>query len=139
MNPHKPHVLKLLQGTDRPSRTNANEPKPEVAAPPMPQALTRAAKAYWRLIMPHLLTMGVVTVADGAAMVALCECYAELVTARETLRTSGDVELGFKLARQIDATDRRLKNWLNEFGLTPASRHRVSGSPVKDANPFDAF
>jgi phage terminase small subunit len=140
MNPHKPHALKLLQGTDRPSRTNLNEPKPQVGAPDMPRSLTPAAKLYWKQIMPHLLSMGVVSVADGAAMIALTECYSELVTARLALSANADPEIGFKLARQIDATDRRLKNWLNEFGLTPASRHRVSGGSLeKDVNPFADF
>src|SRR3712207_9351656 len=33
--------------------------------------------------------------------------------------------------------DRRLKSWLNEFGLTPASRSRVSASTEPDSNPLD--
>lgn len=157
-NVFKPIPLKVIEGTVRKDRLNENEPKLPVIAPPMPRHLTHYAKAFWKQIVPVLLTMGVLTEADSSALEAMCETVSEIRTARETLkRRSNELPPGSSLtsyeipsrdgtmfreypeARQIADADRRLKSWLNEFGLTPAARHRVSASLKPQDNPFADF
>lgn len=88
--------------------------------------------------------------ADGQmALIALCQCYAEWVELVEDLRVNGrfqkvltkagsgveDEDDGAYMERArpslaaFQDCDRRLKGWLIEFGLTDASRGKVSGKP----------
>jgi P27 family predicted phage terminase small subunit len=88
---------------------------------------------------------GVLTVADGLALEALCETYADLVEAREALKERGATTYQSanglirpypQVAHAADA-DRRLKTWLNEFGMTPAARAKVSAAADEgDENRF---
>jgi P27 family predicted phage terminase small subunit len=144
-NPRKPTVLKLVEGTYRPDRANSAEPALHVAAPKPPKHLSARARKAWPAVASLLEGMRVLTAAGAFALEALCECYVELVEARETLRANGGatyVTGGGMLrphpaaAHAADA-DRRLRSWLNEFGLTPAARSKVSANADQgETNPF---
>lgn len=89
--------------------------------------------------------MKVLTTADPIALGLLCDALAEYIAARaevekagrtyETESESGSVMIRAhpSVAIQADAW-RRAKLMLTEFGLTPASRAKVS---VTDAGPVD--
>jgi P27 family predicted phage terminase small subunit len=143
--PSKPTHLKKLGGTLQPSRTNPNEPIPDVALGLPPDWLTPTAKEYWEEIGGLLLQMKVISYGDTAAMALLCDVLAQWVSVRVTLTKRGRVyELltpGGKVyrARPEVAMEadlwRRAKAMLTEFGLTPASRSKVSamgGTEEKD-------
>ncbi|MBP2302535.1 P27 family phage terminase small subunit [Azospirillum picis] len=83
--PPKPTHLKLVTGTAQKCRTNKREPKPERSIPSPPAHLTDKAKTTWGAVSVILDKMGVLTEADGMAMVGLCEAYADLLAARESL------------------------------------------------------
>lgn len=148
--PRKPTTLKKLGGTLQPSRTNELEPVPDVALGLPPEWLTPMAKEYWQEIGGLLLQMKVISYADTAAMTLLCDVLAQWVSVRVTIAKRGRVyELlsdGGKVfrARPEVAMEadlwRRAKAMLTEFGLTPASRSKVSalGAP-EEKDPLSAL
>ncbi|MGY2133642.1 phage terminase small subunit P27 family [Hymenobacter sp. HD11105] len=145
--PRKPTSLKKLAGTDQPCRTNEQEPVPDVALPLPPAWLSPAAKEYWGEIGAVLLSMKLVTAAEGPALMLLTDALAEWVGARKVVLKSGRTykamtEHGFimrprpEVAIASDAWKRAMR-MLVEFGLTPASRSKVSAIGEKEGkDPF---
>ena len=150
--PRTPTRLKIIKGTAQPSRINKNEPMPAEGEPAQPAHLSARAKTAWRAIVPILQHMRILTVADGLALEALCEAYADLHTARAVLKKRGARTYSFEtkagetvfrsypeVAQAADA-DRRFRSWLASFGLTPADRSRVvAAAPGETENPFAAL
>ena len=142
----KPTVLKLLAGNPGRRPLNQDEPKPKVRLPRVPEHLSEAARKEWRRLGGMLVGMGVMTEADGDALALLCTSWARWLEAEEQLRRYGIViksPSGYpiqspylSIARQSMAEVRSL---LSEFGLTPASRSRVSVAEQKESDPFEAF
>jgi P27 family predicted phage terminase small subunit len=147
--PRKPTSQKALGGTLQPSRTNPDEPTPEVYLPTPPDWLSERAKEYWAEIGGVLLAMKLSTAADGPALQLLTEALAEWAEARQYVLDNGlsyetYTESGNTMHRPYPqvaiASDawRRSLRMLTEFGLTPASRSKVSalgGGEEKD--PFE--
>lgn len=163
--PRKPSHLKLVTGTERKSRANLAEPKPtkapRLAPPGLPDDVARA----WRLYVPRLDAMGVLSDSDVPAVLALCHAHAERDRARAAL--ARDVVVGSQtVARGGETTypttsstggimlrtrpevaliadaDRRVMAYLAQFGLTPAARGKVSGAgggDKQDADPAAQF
>jgi P27 family predicted phage terminase small subunit len=141
-------VQKALGGTLEPGRTNHAEPQPTVLLPLPPEWLSEKAKQYWGEVGGVLLSMKLCTVADGPALELLTEALAEWAEARravhlagltyETTTMTGDVmrRPNPEVAIASDAWRRALK-MLTEFGLTPASRSKVSALGGEDGkDPF---
>ena len=142
-----PTQLKLVRGNPgkRPIRA-AGEPKPGHTLPEAPVHLSARAKAAWGQIAPILSRMGVLTEADAVALELLCEAYADYSEARDELRAFGSnyyettTQTGATMRRLYPAVsvmqeaDRRIRNWLVEFGQTPSARSRIqiTGPPPKD-------
>lgn len=135
--PRKPTSQKALGGTLQPSRINKNEPTPEVYLPVPPAWLSERAKQYWGEIGNVLLAMKLTTVADGPALQLLTDALAEWAEARQFVQREGMTYSTFtengnemhrpypQVAIAADAW-RRAQRMLVEFGLTPASRSKVS-------------
>lgn len=150
--PRIPTKLKVVKGTAQPCRTNKAEPKPAEGEPCRPAHLSAKAKTAWRAVVPILQHMRILTVADGLALEGLCEAYADLHTARASLKKRGARTYSFEtktgetvfrsypeVAQAADA-DRRFRSWLVSFGLTPADRSRVvAAAPGEQENPFAAL
>lgn len=134
-----PTALRILQGNPAKRPLPANEPKPKTGIPDPLTKLSDDAKRAWTRVSRKLVGMRVLTTADGVALEALCEAYADLVRARRDLdehgwyqdvtTKSGDVMRRLNPAAGVmrDA-DRRLRAWLQEFGLTPSARAGVSAN-----------
>jgi|SRR5579872_4082049 len=149
--PRKPTHLKVVAGTARPSRINANEPKPKKARPEAPAHLSERARAAWDRVAGFLDEMGVLARVDEFAVEGLCEAYAELCAARQSLKEHGAVTYeaatkdGGRIFKpypeiaMINDADRRFCMWLAKVGLTPADRSRVSVVDPPDDNPFSYF
>ena len=146
--PSKPTHFKALAGTLQPSRTNAHEPTPAVLLPTPPDWLSGKARQYWGEIGAVLLNMKVCTVADGPALQLLTEALAEWAEARQAVQARGltydttTVSGGImrrpnpEVAIAADAWRRALA-MLSQFGLTPATRAKVSAQP--EDNPNDPW
>jgi P27 family predicted phage terminase small subunit len=134
----KPKVLKELAGTFRADQHNADSP--EVAAyatpPRVPKHITDdRVKAEWRKTAKLLTFMGVLTEADLGALEVYCTVSARWRHAEEQLQRYGVMLVGdnqtFRTSPYLRIAEDALKNmrqWMNEFGITPASRTRVSAN-----------
>jgi P27 family predicted phage terminase small subunit len=140
----KPTALKKLLGNPGKRKLNEKEPAAPKGVPEMPRFLTTEARAEWRRIIPILVDMCVLTVADGKALAGYCSAYAQLAKAEAAIEKyglicvtaldpdTGVVELKTNPAVRIKSDAlRQMKSFLIEFGLTPASRSKlkINASP----------
>jgi P27 family predicted phage terminase small subunit len=127
----------------------------------MPTWLSKEARNEWRRIVPELRRLGLLTLVDRTALAAYCQAHAELVEATRLLDKEGRVveaevwgkeskdgvraQLGtvqklhpaVRLQRDAFA---RVKAFLGEFGLTPASRCRLATpEPERPKSTFAEF
>ena len=157
----EPTHLKLVKGVTRRERVNRSEPAVPSGMPEKPARLTDAtARSAWARFGRILLDMGVLTVADGAALERLCECYSQVCRLQRDLENHGHTCLsgvetdkdgriipgtGMVRARPEAAlladADRRLRGYLTDFGLTPSARGKIhaAGSAEKSKDPDAAF
>lgn len=136
--PPVPTVLKLIKGNPGRRRINKREPKPpRVSAATPPSHMSAGAKKVWPVLAEIVDGMGVLTKADLLALEQVCEAYAMQLSARKTLKTfgsdyyelktkNGEVFIRLHPAVNVVADcDRRIRGWLNEFGMTPSARTRL--------------
>lgn len=123
----------------------------------MPGWLSPRAKVEWKRITPELERLGLLTRIDLAALAAYCQAFAELEEATKTLEKEGRVcvwpvvnKIGEKIGERLKAHPavqqqrdamRCIKQFISEFGLTPASRSRVQSAadqekPIEGAARF---
>lgn len=81
----KPTVLKLISGTAQPCRTNKSEPEAKRGIPPAPKHLSSRGLQAWPHISALLNDMGVLAISDPIGLEGLCEAYADLTAARDSL------------------------------------------------------
>lgn len=149
----KPPALKLLAGNPgkRPIAGGGRKGGPKSGRPARPPELTGEAGAEWDRVVPGLDAAGWLSPIDRAALAAYCLAWAELVQATKVLDAEGRViETPIQTARgevvgqrkqlhpavklQRDAFA-RVKSFLVEFGLSPASRKRMGGDDEGGGEP----
>lgn len=127
-NPSKKSIDDLLQV--------AEAPRIPFEIPSCPSHLGPAARVEWKRITPLLVSAGLLTQLDRAAVAAYCQAWGEwsLLEGRvkELLKENGADGLidvtpsGYKqvsaLAQARDRALDRMLRFAKEFGLTPASR-----------------
>ena len=135
--PPTPTHLKVLHGNPGKRPINWREPRPRQNVPRCPAWLNKDAKAAWKRMVPTLRDMGVLTVADGEALAAFCQTYARWRQAEEFLDQHGmvyplrDEKGNVRCMQQFPQVSiaRNLlllmRSFLQEFGMTPASRSRI--------------
>lgn len=143
-NRPKPTALKILYGNPGKRALNRAEPKPEVSAPTCPEYLDDIAKAEWALMVPHLLKLGLLTQLDRAALAAYCSTYSRWMQAEADIAKHGSTFTNKGMIRQrpevliAKEAKRDIRLLLIEFGMTPASRSRVSAAPDQPAAGLSA-
>lgn len=142
----KPTALKEIQGNPGKRPLNKNEPKPK-GTPTCPSHLDPEGKKEWRRISKELSAIGLLTSVDRAALAAYCAAYSRWAEAEQKIQQHGLVvkaPSGYPIQNPYvgianTAMD-HLRKFATEFGLTPASRTRLSVEPQKtDTDPFAAF
>lgn len=124
-------------------------------APKPPTWLSREAKAEWKRVVPGLVRLDLVKPEDRATLAAYCEVWARWVDAtrdihrngltvrNESTRKDGTTSVWFTKNPSVavaEQAETRLRQYANEFGLTPAGERNVSkrdddrGSD--EVNPF---
>jgi len=142
-----PTSLKLLNGNPGHRPINQDEPKPQPRLPRAPQHLSEAAKKEWTRAGRFLLQLGLISDLDLAAFAAYCTAYGRWVEAEQALQTYGVMVKSpnnFPMQSPYLAVANRamdqMRSLLSEFGMSPASRTRVSASPLDDEeDEFEAF
>jgi P27 family predicted phage terminase small subunit len=140
--------------TDAPARV--------AVQPEAPAWLVGHAKDCWDRTGGLLFARGQFSADSEMSLIALCQCYAEWVELAEDIRVNGrfqkvrtkagagaeDDEASYMervrpAVAAFQDCDRRLKGWLVEFGLTDASRGKVSTAggedPAADDDPLARY
>jgi P27 family predicted phage terminase small subunit len=140
--PTKPTVLKLVTGTARPGRINPAEPDVKIEIPTAPHHLSKHAREEWNRIAPILEDMGLVSKSDRSALAMYCQAWGDHVKAECMIRRHGHViktTNGNMIQSPWVSISNKAKltahKFLVEFGLTPASRTKVSGKGKKETKP----
>jgi P27 family predicted phage terminase small subunit len=131
--PPKPTAVKKLEGNPGKRRLPKDEPAPPAEEPSCPSWLTREAREEWARITPILRSMRLLSSADEVTLAAYCQAAAELQLATRHLDEVGRYHDDSKQAMraQRDAFA-RVKSFLQEFGLSPSARARLSTPAGKD-------
>lgn len=132
-NPKKPTNLKVLQGTNRKDRQNKNEVFPETEIPAAPDHLSKEALIEWGRITDDLYRLGLLTKIDMASLAAYCQSFgrwakaeAELKDQGLTITTTNGNVIQNPLVGIANQAMEHMRKHLVEFGMTPASRSKVS-------------
>ena len=141
-----PTALRLLRGNPGKRPLNAQEPQPLAATPDCPEHLDAAAALEWVRIVPELETLGLLTLIDRAALAAYCQAYSRWQAAEAIIATEGLTTLNLKTgcvrahpAVSIAKESMRLvREFMSEFGLSPASRTRLKVEPKQKGVPTRA-
>jgi P27 family predicted phage terminase small subunit len=141
---HVPTELKLVQGTQRPSRVNKREPKPKQVKPAPPAHLSGPARSEWLRLSDELFQLGVLTRIDRAAFAAYCQAYGRWVQAEQALAKMAARDLltnglmikttnGNAIQNPLVGTANKamldMMRFASEFGMTPAARARIEAGP----------
>ena len=133
--PTKPTNLKLLQNTARKDRLNPNEPKPEVVIPDPPEHLSELALKEWKRITPELEKLGLLSNIDRFLLAAYCQAYGRWKEAEEGVKGGGFVIITQSgniiqnpLLGVANVAMRDCYKFAVEFGMSPSSRSKVSGT-----------
>lgn len=137
----KPTHLKLLDGNRGKRSINKAEPKPTPVAPEPPAFLKKEALEEWNRLAPELGRLGLLTVVDGTALAAYCQAYRRWLQAERKINREGMVlkaKSRYSQAHPAMAIAQKslqlMKAFASEFGLTPASRTRISVSQKPEPN-----
>lgn len=138
-----PTHLKILKGNPGKHPLNKREPQFAQEIPDCPPHLDAVAREEWERITEHLFALNLVTVVDRAALAAYCQCYSRWVDAETKLRATGmivktanDYPMVNPYFTVIKQTLKQMQAFLTEFGLTPASRSRISVPKRETSNRF---
>lgn len=143
----KSSALKLLQGNPGKRRMNPAEPRPEAASeafdmPPVELHGDLVASAEWARVAPMLRVCGLVSMAERAALTALCQQWSRYLEAQEKVRSLGMIvkkPSGVPVVNPYmgvadKALTHCLKLWV-ELGLTPSGRSRMAALPQAVEEP----
>lgn len=159
--PPKPAKLLLLNGRKE-GQDSAGRPVPvppafKRAAPNPPTWLSREAKAEWKRVAPGLQQLDLIKPEDRSTLAAYCQVWSRLVAAyrdidkngttvrNESTRKDGTTSVWWTKNPAVavaEQAETRLRQYANDFGLTPAGERNVSkrddGRDEFEANPFAA-
>jgi P27 family predicted phage terminase small subunit len=142
----KPTALRELEGNRGHRPLNRSEPKPS-GVPKCPPHLDKAAKREWKRISAELVTLGLLTELDRAALAGYCASWSRWVDAEENVQKFGTVikspKSGFPIQNPYvgvanTALD-QMRRFMVEFGMTPSSRSRIQVAPPAGEDPFEQF
>lgn len=143
----KPTALRLLEGNPGHKPINESEPKPERAAwLEAPEWLGDHGRAKWFALVPHLGAVGLFTVLDADALAMYCEAWDEFFAARAEIEASGIVACaGSGAEYQHPAVGiknkaiQRIRQFAQDFGMTPAARQGLNAAPGGQQDDLDAY
>ena len=157
----------IVKGTFQPCRHGDHSaPEPPKGRPELPEPLEGRGLAEWERMVARLEQSGTLSRVDDAAIYQYARLYAEteqIAEDREHLEAAiqrleenlGDFEgedfirlaqeitqqrkLAAKCTDQMRSGRMGIRQWLVEFGMTPAARSRVKLPPQKPQSKVDQF
>ena len=151
-----PDHLKVVAGTDQPSRMNPNMPAPSEAVPEAPVWLSRRATEIFDQLVGIATGMGIASASDTAMLAMAASrieeveiCTALIEDGGRTFVSQADYDdqgrvikqqiKGHPVVAQRSEAMRHAQSLLAEFGLSPAARSKVSATKKNDENPFKSL
>lgn len=145
----KPTELKLIQGN--PGKVAAHRLndalRPKVEIPDCPAYLLPEARKEWHRITPELKKLHIISQLDLATLAAYCQAYATWANMQKKLKKLGDDGLidetpsGYKqISVWMQISNRaadQMHKFLCEFGMSPASRTRISANVCTNMDIFE--
>lgn len=148
--PKTPTHLRLVRGNPSKRPINDKEPKPAKGVPSTPKHFSKQEKYWFKRMAEELNHIGVITTLDGMALELMIGAYvewrhhrdviAEVGESYQTTTSTGDIII--RAHPQVAMRDRAFNNihkMMSEFGITPASRSKVSSDKPAEEDPMDAF
>src|ERR1700710_2404860 len=131
--------MKLLTGNPGRRPLNPDEPTPVVNVPDCPAELGPVARKEWDRMIAELGPLRLLTNLDRAALAAYCGAYAMWAEATEAIQKFGSMvksPSGYPVqSPYVSIANRQTEIMMriaSEFGLTPASRSRISMPPDQE-------
>lgn len=142
----QPTSLKILKGNPGQRPLNAQEAKIPAGELPVPtDELDEEGLKAWHRTVPILQQAGLATPADRDGLTAYCQLWSQWVHIQHTLQKHGQIVIRkgipqlHPLAKQAEGMLPQLRQYLAEFGMTPASRSRIKVDQPAPKSKVDAF
>lgn len=147
--PRKP--TKILQFTGafdknpQRGRARANEPNLPAGLGEPPEWMDTPATEEWKRVAPDLEAAGVTSRVESTALAVYCQAVSRMRLAEKEIFRDGITimtEGGLKKHPAVGIAERAaviIKAFASEFGMTPASRSKVSAKPGTEQNPDNEF
>lgn len=142
----KPVQIKELTGNPGkralPDLPNILPGEPEAPASVQGDAV---ALAEWRRIVPELMRVNLLSECDAAALASYCSAYSLYQAAAKSVAKDGILLIGTMGVRKNPAVGVMLDAWkavrafASEFGLSPASRSKVTRTDSGDPDAVEGF
>ena len=124
-----PTALKLLKGVS-PYRINDKEPKPKSVSGAMPPGwgahMSAGAKRFWKKYAANLSDKGVLTEFDLPALRILAELWSQWVKIQTLAKKETNPKLLLAYMRMVDKLATQVLRYMQEFGMTPSGRGKIS-------------
>ena len=142
----KPRALHVVEGTFKASRHAGQDVEAPAGCPDVPAGLEGAALEEWQRLTALLAAQGTLSTVDGPMLESHCRLGAlvgRLETAVAALPSLTFDRAGepraHPLITQLRQGRQALRASLAEFGLTPASRTRVTPPAARAADPLSKY
>ncbi len=138
----KSNIVHLATGS---KHARPLEPKYKTPVGKPPEILSGVGLETWEKIAAEMTIAGTISNVDAEALLAYCTAVQDLYDTYEDIETHGRiVETERGLVKNPAFTIRataltQIKAFACEFGLTPASRGKVQGTPEPKKNRFEGF
>ena len=135
-----PTKLKVISGNPGHRPLPQDEPQPEIKQPDPPEWLSGEALREWNRVVPELFKLKLISEIDRSGIVAYCVAYGQYVRAQGDIKTlgaiivttNGNIIQNPAVGIANTSVD-IMRKFLIEFGMTPASRSKVSAPGKKKA------
>jgi len=145
-----PTALKILRGNPGHQKHEKLDPtrEPKMARGEFPEPtehLTGDAMTEWSRIVPILQGAGLTMLGDLHGLTEYCRTVGRLRTIGRRINRDGYIQETPKgpalhpLAREERELSQALRQYLIEFGLTPASRTRIKVEAPKEKSKVESF
>lgn len=138
MSARKPTQQRKLEGNPGKRALPKNEPKLMAAIPEMPThvASSVVARIEWLDMTSLLFGHGMITGVDGKALAVYCIAFADYIEALAMLEEHGKTQTSTRTMTESrspwlgikDRAEDVMRRYLIEFGMTPASRTKVTAA-----------
>lgn len=144
--PPKPTKLKMLEGNPgkRPLRKEVQFS--DRVMPKCPTFVKGEARREWRRVSSELYAAGLLESCDRGALAAYCTSWARWVDAEKQLVDADlvcETDKGYQYPHPMLAIAKsakeEMRRFMTEFGMTPASRSKVTANKPTEEDPFEAW